>query len=355
MVLPRKQLYRHASMVAIDRVLSAHPAVSLATINARLHEAAAPLAWIYARTKKQHHYAAALKHIGAWLSMQHRDGSFSQYTRAERSYAATAFSSRAITAALLQLGLKRMMPASLIGRVRSAVRAAGRWLLRNDETIYWNQEAAAALALHESAALLQDGQLEQGGKDKMRRVLSAQHATGHYPERKGFDLGYSSLTLALLALYHRTSHDARIKQDIIRSAQRFLALPLSRLFSRRNVRGTDWVISFGFEYFSGLVKDKGPALRHLGHVLGHYDFIHLPDVRHCCTDTIYLCEAHDAARAVLPHERTLLNDNACIRYAPGEGRPAPEAGLSHAVRTLLLSPVRVIGMHRIRKLYRWLY
>ncbi len=288
--------------------------------NARWQEGVLTLAWLWNRKNDASLKNKIIKGISLWCSLQHRNGSFPEYSKWDVSFSATAFSTIAVAET-----------ASIIGTQESwlvILKKAGDWLVRNDEFVLINQEAAAALALLKVHKLFGSEKYLRAAEKKIDYVLSRQDKTGFYPEKSGFDFGYSSLTLEMLG--HCYALLPRLA--ILASAEKFLGLALSSGPNQKNVRSTDWAVIDGFEIFSGKCE-SGPAA--LKHVLENFNVQHMETEQNICTDLYRLCWAHD---------NVIINTDCNIKETHAAGAkkiPQPSK---------LLNLFRPFGLHRVRRL-----
>ena len=289
--------------------------------NARWQEGVATLAWLLKKENNPSLMPKISKGIDFWCALQHRNGSFPEYSKHDVSFSATAFSLIAITEAIKNTRFEeRWIP---------AIHRAADWLSKNDELVFTNQAAAAALALLMAGTLLKDASYADNAEKKLKIVLGRQDKSGYYLEKKGFDFGYSTLTLEMLGHIHMQ----RPTSDILASAQKFIDLVL-HADRFESCRGTGWAIVDGFEIFAGKCRGGTDALKK---ILEKYSFTHLENESNLCTDMYRLCWAHDNATTgfdcnVKPVEPAAL----ALRRQPSK----------------LLNLFRPIGLHRLRK-YLW--
>lgn len=288
--------------------------------NARWQEAVLTLLWFYRRNRKRELKERIEAATDFWCRTQNRDGSFPEMCKGDRSFSATAFSTFAVAEAADFIGMKKDWSLFL--------ERAGDWLCRNDETILTNQEAAAALSLLKLYKITKNEKYMEGADKKLNKVLENQSEEGYYKEKKGYDLGYSTLTLEILGKYYLINR----KREILESAKRFIGF-LSNPPMIRNTRNTDWVILDGFEIFAGRIPE---ARRLILNFFKIRDVTHIPDDRHICTDLYRLCWAYDNAGV------SIKGIPASIRVRPGKpGKPPKTPNI-----------LRPLGIHRFRK---WRY
>lgn len=295
-------------------------------VNARWQEAVYSLAWAYKNLNYKNLKDKIIRGINFWLSVQNNDGSFTEYSKNDKSFSATAFSLYAVIRAINLLGMK-----NIPSEWSESIKKASDWLLRNNEFIFINQEMAASLALLYSFELLNEQKYLLGSRKKLNIVLKNQSGKGNYKEKLGLDFGYSTLTLQLLAQHHKLSKDKRI----LFSADKFFELVKIYLESSvkiKNSRDTDWVIAGGFEYFA---KFNKKAEKSLSLILEKYECSHLDSDKAFCTDLYRLCEAYDDVISI-------KNKEPAIKSLP-EKREV-------AMPPKILNLFRGFGLHKLRRI-----
>lgn len=179
--------------------------------------------------------------IDFWGRSLHRDGSGDEVYPFERSFCATAFSTCAVTEALLLTE----------GRIPAKISRTGQWLASQDEGDAANQIAAAALALDSLARLLPGRQWQDTSRKMVHRLLRNQSGDGFFPEYGGYDIGYLSITLSLLARLHRKNREPTV-WDVAQQALSFLEDKIrsdGTYDSTVCSRNTQFLYPFGFAYF----------------------------------------------------------------------------------------------------------
>lgn len=190
----------------------------------------------------------AKKAVEFWLGSLHADGSGDEVYPYERSFCATAFSAAAAAEATLLADLQHPVKMAFTGE----------WLARQGPSDAANQMAAAALALAHIGQLLQRHDLQRAAGDMVHLLLDNQHPDGYFPEYGGFDIGYLSITLSLLARFDFRHRDERVKA----AAQRALAFLDGRIAADGTYdnsdcsRGTQYLYPFGFVYFGSGIAEK---------------------------------------------------------------------------------------------------
>lgn len=140
-------------------------------------------------------------------NQQYDDGTFDEWYKGERGFAATEFTTIAYGLATRFLGERvaasdRRLLTHVLGR------AAG-WLSRHGDRIKTNHHAAAAAALALAADVTGDATFTAAAHRKVDEVLERQHAEGWFPEVGGMDLGYCSVLLDYIMIYTLVTQDER--------------------------------------------------------------------------------------------------------------------------------------------------
>ena len=188
------------------------------------------------------------KSVEFWLSSLHPDGSGDEVYPNERSFCATAFSAAAVAEAILIAEFRPPQKLALTAK----------WLACHRKSAAANQMAAAALALQHIAELLHLDELKRTADDMVHILLDSQHPDGYFPEYGGFDIGYLSITLSLLARLDIKRRDERI-QAAARRAIAFLYAKIEEDGTYDNSacsRGTQYLYPFGFAYFKSSIVKK---------------------------------------------------------------------------------------------------
>jgi hypothetical protein len=152
--------------------------------------------------------ALARAAIAFWCTLQRRDGSFDEFYPYERSFVATAFTSYAISEALLILGEEA--GAELLDRGLGALERAGHWLGRHQDVVVVNHTAGAIAALQNIHRLSGEACFARYRAAKVEELLAHQHPEGWFYEYGGADPAYLSLAVDYLAKDYRHSQDERV-------------------------------------------------------------------------------------------------------------------------------------------------
>lgn len=156
----------------------------------------------------------ALDAISWWTVIQHRDGSFDEWFRFERSQVATAFTTFAVAEAAWIL---REPLATWPNRARlfAALARSCHWLARHPDRAVANHAAGAVAALASVARLIPDSAI---ARSELDALLPLQTDEGWFPEYGGADPGYATVSLAFLAHAQRHLADPRLAASITKLA-----------------------------------------------------------------------------------------------------------------------------------------
>lgn len=190
----------------------------------------------------------AKKSVDFWARALHPDGSGDEMYPYERSFCATAFSACAVTEALLLIDAP----------IPPILEKTAKWLAGQDNSQAANQRAAAALAIYNVAQLKRNRQIEQAADKMAFSLLGNQSAEGFFVEYGGYDIGYLSITLSLLARLHRKTQDEKLRI----AAEHAIAFLDDKIHddgtydNSRCSRKTQYLYPFGLAYFSNSILDR---------------------------------------------------------------------------------------------------
>ena len=143
-------------------------------------------------------YNAFSAGVRYWSKIQNKDGSFDEWYKGERGFAATEFSLIAFGLAYFFLKGRLQKKDEEILRLTS-LRAAN-WLSKRDDFIKSNHQAAAVAALALAYKNFGNKAFASASKKKLASLLKTQTKEGWFPEVGGMDLGYSFVLLDYIAL-----------------------------------------------------------------------------------------------------------------------------------------------------------
>lgn len=227
---------------------------------ARYQEGVYPLAFVFAVDDGGQGYLGNGKvlewieaGLGYWTRVQHRDGSFDEAYPYERSLAATAFTSFYVAEALRRVD--QVLRPKVRQDTRAALRRAGDWLVRNDEThgVLSNHLAAAAGALIHIGQLLDEARFIDRSRHFLDRILTHQSTEGWYEEYGGADPGYQTHATFYLARCWQLTQDDELAASLDRSVgflEHFVHVD-GTLGGEYGSRGTQFVYPAGFEMLAG--------------------------------------------------------------------------------------------------------
>ncbi|MGI5228028.1 hypothetical protein [Actinoallomurus sp. CA-142502] len=176
-----------------------------APYNARVQEHVYTLSWFYANARRWNPYAgdsallAALDAgLGHYLSLQHGDGSWPEYSIGEHSMPATGFAMGYLSKTLGILRKARVLPERQ-AQIRTALRSAMTWFLDPATTAIWqtplayaNQATAGLAGASLALNLDPDSFLRQRLTDAIARLArTGQSPAGFFIEQRGMDMNYN--------------------------------------------------------------------------------------------------------------------------------------------------------------------
>jgi len=196
-------------------------------VNARCQEAVYTLALLYKNDypgvncrRREEIKELAIAGALFWASLQHSDGSFDEWYAGEHGFAATAFSSFALSETFSLL--RGELSSGECEVLTKTLSTAAGWLCQHDDLDKINHEAVSAAALYSLGETLGEDRFREEAERKVKLVLDLQTREGWFPELGGVDTGYSFLTLEYLSQCYLHSRDERLK-DALGRALEFLS------------------------------------------------------------------------------------------------------------------------------------
>ncbi len=147
--------------------------------------------------------------IEHWLEKRNRDGSVNEWYANEHSFCATAFTTAAISETLVVLG-KEVRP-DIRHTFLKALELTVQWLTTHDNPLVANQQLASLFALKNLAEMTDSSSTRAAYEARKNTFLNSQTSEGWFPEYGGCDIGYSFLTLDLLAMLNSRTQDLMIE------------------------------------------------------------------------------------------------------------------------------------------------
>jgi len=257
--------------------------------NARKQEAVLTLALLYSTNHKDNPYykkKSILNFVNAslcfWQSIQHKNGSFSEWYPNEYSFVATSFSGYAVSETLLLLkdGIEDR-PALI-----KSLELAADFASKHFEERASNQEAGSIAFIHNVFLLTKKKRFEAAARKKARLLLKRQSKEGWFPEYGGFDVGYHSLAIDYLAKYYWKSKDGRVLKPL-RNAIGFLSFfahPDGSFGGPYCSRNTEYIIPSGIEMLLGKFPESVALARQIRSSIASHSMASLASL-----DDNYLC------------------------------------------------------------------
>lgn len=191
---------------------------------ARFQEALCILSFVYTEDFRDNPYRGnpglldwICNGLQYWASLQYQDGSFDEAYPYERSLAATAFTTFYVGEAVNFLD--KDLPSGVRNEVVEAMKKAGTWLCRNDEThgFLSNHLAAAAAALYHVYQITGDSIFNRRSQYYLKRILAHQSAEGWYDEYGSADPGYQTHGSFYLARLLQLTGNRKLASSLTRS------------------------------------------------------------------------------------------------------------------------------------------
>jgi hypothetical protein len=287
------------------------------TPNAEFQEAVLALALLHendfpgnAYYKNENILNWLLSAVNFWTAIQNKDGSFNESYANEYSFVATAFSTYAISEALLQLN---RFPLHVVRSLENA----GQWMMKNsDPARLPNHEAGAVAALHNIFKITGKKEYEKSA----RKILAGirQSSEGWFNEYGGADIGYQSLTIDYLAKYYASSKN-KYALKLLEHAVGFISCfvhPDGTAGGEYGSRSTEWIFPHGFKLVSkkislaGRIFDKWLVALASGRVLAPHimdDRYFIEMLNNFVQTYLELPLAFKQKQVKLPHETAFKN------------------------------------------------
>ena len=157
--------------------------------------------------KNQNIYNWARGSLDYWKKIQLPDGSFNEWYPNEHGFPPTAFTlfTVAYSYRLLKLDDENL---------KNAMLKSAKWLATKAELKAYNHEAASICALYTVFVVTGQKWILDILEGKISLLLKGQSIEGWFPEQGGADLGYSTVTLDMLAEYYWLSRDSRMLEPL---------------------------------------------------------------------------------------------------------------------------------------------
>lgn len=229
--------------------------------NARFQETALLLVLLYkygcASTHNYIHNRRLLEWakaaINFWKKIQGKNGSYNEVYPNENSFVTTAFTTYAVTEALLELN-DESLTKKLLGKILQA----GNWLSKHNNLDVANQMAGALVALYNIYLITREPSFLKAVNCKLDLIYGLQSEEGYFMEYGGYDIGYLSLCISYLSKYYMKAKDEKIAEHI-KKAVLFVEERVAEdgnYDSQPTSRGTQYIYPHGFKIMGSTVIDK---------------------------------------------------------------------------------------------------
>ena len=227
----------------------------------RKQEAVLLLALLYNLKNKFNPYykdKKILKWINAallfWSKIQEKNGSFNEWYPKENSFVGTAFTSYAISEALLVMGDELSNKKYIMKKLKKSID----WLSNEDELRVQNQQGGAILSIYNFYLLTGILRYKKISEHKINLLFNCQNSEGWFMEYGGADIGYLSLMISYLAKYYRKSKDNKALHMLEKSVKfiSYFVYPNFSFGGEVGSRNTEYLIPDGFEITSKLIPES---------------------------------------------------------------------------------------------------
>lgn len=190
--------------------------------------------------------------IEFWLKNLNKNGSVNEVYPYEQSFCATSFTAYIITETIFLLNLKEIKEI-----YRDKLSKVGLWLTNTGNWHISNQIAASAMALYNLGIMLSDDNFVKESFKRVDFLIENLKKNGFFEEYGGFDLGYNTLTMSILArFYQKTSYAGIIK--ILEQLNGVINSRLDKyaMYDKIDMsRNTEFIYPFSFKLTgSGILK-----------------------------------------------------------------------------------------------------
>ncbi len=175
----------------------------------RRQETVFPLALLYTNPYPHSNWQGSKKIIYAikslltfWCKNQYADGSFDEWYKGERAYAAAAFSLHAVSRTLPLIETE--LDAELREMIRTSIRKTAEWLCKRNDLFKTNHQAVGVAALTFAGKLLNEDKWLLNAAEKLRSIMKVQTKEGWLPEINNMDVGYTFLTVEFVSMAMQT-------------------------------------------------------------------------------------------------------------------------------------------------------
>lgn len=191
--------------------------------------------------------------IKFWIENINKNGSVNEIYPHEQSFCATAFTAYIITETLELLGLKEE-----IIKYKGQLISVGYWLARNGNWHIANQIAASADALLNLGKLTGNASFVAESDKRVNFLINEFEKQGYFSEYGGFDLGYNTLAMSLLARIYQKTNNSKIKDALSKSNEKLDQLldEAARYDNSKMSRNTQFIYPFSFKVTQSPILEK---------------------------------------------------------------------------------------------------
>ena len=197
--------------------------------------------------------------INFWSMIQLDDGSFNEYYPGEHGFPPTAFGLYSTASICRELDMK---PTKVI----KAMKKAAEYIIKTPETEASNQQIAGITGIFLTAKLLDDDSLYTKAVHMLNSFLDTFNEEGWFPEYRGFDLGYLSVTADQLVEIYRITNNEKIMAVLekIIDFVRYFVTPAGTIGGEYNSRNTEYYLPYHLEFLRGEISYAGIIADKLG-------------------------------------------------------------------------------------------
>jgi len=189
--------------------------------------------------------------IDFWIKKRNKNGSVNEIFPHEQSFCATAFSTFIITETIELLDLDKE-------KYRSDLERTGDWLLKNANWHIANQITASIAALYNLKKMYSKEKFGLEFEKRLGLLLENHKRQGYFSEYGGFDLGYTTITMSLLARIYQKSGIKEIHKAL-KESEKKVSKYLDNYARYDNInmsRKTNFVFPFGFKVIDSFLMDR---------------------------------------------------------------------------------------------------
>ena len=143
--------------------------------------------------------AAITSLLSYWCHSQYSDGSFDEWYKGERAFAAAAFSSHAVARTLWIL--QDELQDEIRKDAKKKLTKTANWLIKHNDLFKTNHQAVGVGALAWVGKVINDENITREAYKKLGSIIKVQHTEGWFPEIGSMDVGYTFLTVEFITMF----------------------------------------------------------------------------------------------------------------------------------------------------------